>query len=73
MLTMESLSHCIPEEIPVHCYMLEIQPLNTGDKSRKVCQEYNINIGKISLTKHNHYCIVFNAFNVLMLIYTFCN
>ena len=31
----------------------EIQPLNTGDKSLNVRQEYNINIGKISLTKRN--------------------
>jgi len=32
---------------------IEIQPLNTGDKSLKVRQEYNINVGKTSLTKHN--------------------
>ena len=31
------------------CY----RTLNTGDKSLKVRQEYNINIGKISLTKRN--------------------
>jgi len=33
--------------------IIEIQPLNTGDKSLNVRQEYNINIGKISLTKCN--------------------
>jgi len=33
--------------------IIEIQPLNTGDKSLKVRQEYNINTGKISLTKRN--------------------
>jgi len=32
---------------------IEIQPLNTGDKSLKVRQEYNINVGKVSLTKRN--------------------
>jgi len=31
------------------CY----RTLNAGDKSLKVRQEYNINIGKISLTKRN--------------------
>jgi len=30
----------------------EIQPLNTGDKSLKVRQEY-VNLGKISLNKRN--------------------
>ena len=29
------------------------QPLNTGDKSLHVSQEYNINMGKTSLTKRN--------------------
>ena len=33
--------------------IIEIQPLNTGDNSLNVRQEYNINIGKISLTKRN--------------------
>jgi len=28
-------------------------PLNTGDKSLNIRQEYNINIRKISLTKRN--------------------
>jgi len=28
-----------------------IHPLNTGDKSLKVRQEYNINVGKISFNK----------------------
>ena len=32
---------------------IEIQPLSAGDKSLNVRQEYNINIGKISLTKCN--------------------
>jgi hypothetical protein len=32
---------------------IEIQPLNIADKSLKVRQEYDINIGKISLTKRN--------------------
>jgi len=31
----------------------EIQTLSTGDKSLNVRQEYNINIGKTSLTKRN--------------------
>ena len=31
----------------------EIRPLSTGDKSLNVRQEYNINIGKISLNKRN--------------------
>jgi len=30
-----------------------IQPLNTGDKSLNIRQEYNINIGMISVNKHN--------------------
>jgi len=33
--------------------IIEIQPLNTGDKSLNISQEYNVNIGKISLTKRN--------------------
>ena len=33
--------------------VIEIQPLNTGDKSLNVRQEYIINIWKISLTKLN--------------------
>ena len=33
--------------------IIEIQPLNTGDKSLNFRQEYNINVGKISLTKRN--------------------
>jgi len=30
-----------------------MQPLNTGDESLNVRQEYNINVGKTSLTKRN--------------------
>jgi len=33
--------------------IIEIQPLNNGDKSLKVRQEYKINIGKTSLTESN--------------------
>jgi len=33
--------------------IIEIQPINTGDKSLKVRQGYNIKMGKISLTKRN--------------------
>jgi len=50
-----------------------IQPLYTGDKILKFCQEYNINIGKISLSKQNITAQFFNVFNVLMLTYIFCN
>jgi len=32
---------------------IEIQPLNTEDKSLKVRQEYNISVRKTSLTKRN--------------------
>ena len=44
-------------EIKWHPYAftdtIEIQTLSTGDKSLKVRQEYNINVGKTSLTKRN--------------------
>jgi len=30
-----------------------IQPLSTGDRSLNIRQEYNINVGTISLNKHN--------------------
>ena len=37
----------------------------------KICQEHNIDIGKTSLYQAQHYCIVFNVFNTLTLIYVF--
>jgi len=54
------------------------QLLDTGDKSLNVRQEYNINIGKISLTKisltkRKITAQFFNVFNVLTLIYIFYN
>ena len=39
--------------------VIEIQPLNTGDKSLKFRQEYNINIGKASLTNRQLYWVIF--------------
>ena len=32
---------------------IEIQPLNTGDKSPEFRQDHNINLGKTSFTKRN--------------------
>ena len=65
MLSMYSLLRCMNDmlhksnklhENKWHQYaftvIMKIQPLNTGDKSLKVHQEYN-SIGKISLSKRN--------------------
>jgi len=41
----------VKHNTPSLCFL--IQPLNTGDKSIKVRQEHNINIGMTSLTKRN--------------------
>jgi hypothetical protein len=47
--------------------------LNTGDKSLNVHQEYNTNIGKMSLIKRNITAEFFNVSNISTLIYILQN